>query len=162
MKLLRPQLWRCLSIGCVLLMWSSLAVAQLAPTGGHYAGRPSDTGYGGTFVNATGNFATTIPLDLPPARGGLPIPLEIKYGARGVGAAGLGWDIPFSYIQRDRTFAHRRPAHLPNTPPQPRERVFLSLLGAGGELMRDGDAWVVRTGTLELTVHEPRRRVPRL
>src|SRR5712692_4834016 len=100
--------------------------AQLAPTGAHYAGRPSDTGHGGTFVNATGTFAAAIPLELPPARGGLPIPLQIRYGARGVGAAGLGWDLPLSYIQRDRTFAHRRPASSPGALPVPRERAYLS------------------------------------
>ena len=37
------------------------AFAQLAPTGSHYAGRPSDTGYGGTVTNATGTFAAAIP-----------------------------------------------------------------------------------------------------
>jgi hypothetical protein len=93
------------------------AFAQLAPTGEHYAGRASDTGYGGTVANATGTFATAIPLELPPARGGLSIPLQITYGARGVGAAGLGWDIPLSYIQHDRTFAHRRPESTPGPCP---------------------------------------------
>src|SRR5438874_7007465 len=32
------------------------ALAQLAPTGQHYAGRPTDTGYGRGFVAATGTF----------------------------------------------------------------------------------------------------------
>lgn len=98
--------------------------AQLAPTGEHYAGRASDTGYGGTVVNATGTFATAIPLELPPARGDLPIPLQITYGARGVGAAGLGWDLPLSYIRHDRTFAYRRPASSPGALPTPRERAY--------------------------------------
>jgi hypothetical protein len=48
---------------------------------------------------------------LPAEGAGLPVPLRIVSVAHGVGAAGLGWDIPFSYIQRDRTFAHRRPAY---------------------------------------------------
>src|SRR5690349_18047117 len=85
------------------------AYAQLAPTDDHYAGRPSDTGFGGTLVNATGGFATAVPLELPPARGGVQIPLQITYGGGDVGAAGLGWDLPLSYVQFDRTFAHRRP-----------------------------------------------------
>ena len=99
--------------------------AQLAPTGAHYAGRPSDTGYGGTFVNATGTVAATIPIDLQPARGALPIPLQITYGAHGVGAAGLGWDVPLSYIQHDSTLAHRRPASNAGALPNLRERMSL-------------------------------------
>ncbi len=130
------------------------AFAQLAPTGAHYAGRASDTGYGGTFVGATGTFAAAIPLELPPARGGLPIPLQITYGSRGVGAAGLGWDLPLSYIQRDRTLAHRRPASGPGAIPGGRERAYLSLLGQSVELVPKGSVWVARSGTLELTVRE--------
>src|SRR6266436_2656924 len=105
------------------------AFGQLAPTGEHYAGRASDTGFTGGLVNQTGTYAATVPLDLPAARGGLPVPLQIVYGAHGAGAAGLGWDIPLSYIQRDRTFAHRRPLSAPGTLPVPRERTYLSLLG---------------------------------
>jgi RHS repeat-associated protein len=130
------------------------AFAQLAPTGEHYAGRPSDTGYGGSRVDATGVFATAIPLELPPARGELPIPLQITYGARGVGAAGLGWDVPLSYIQHDSTLAHRRPASSAGALPQLRERTYLSLLGQSAELMLDGDVWVARSGTLELAARE--------
>jgi hypothetical protein len=126
------------------------AFAQLASTGDHYASRPSDTGYGGTVANATGTFSATVPLDLPPARGGIPIPLQIVYGARGAGAVGSGWDIPLSYIQHDRTFAHRRPDSWPGTLPNPRERVFLSLLGQRVELLLQSDGWVARSGTLEL------------
>jgi hypothetical protein len=108
-------------------------LAQQAPTGAHYAGRGTDTGFGGSLVSSTGSYSTSIPLDLPAERAGLPVPLQISYGTRGVGAAGLGWDIPFSFIRRDRTFAHRRPAGY--APPQPRERTFISLLGASGELV---------------------------
>lgn len=97
------------ALALVMLVASPRVFAQEAPTGGHYAGRPSDTGFGGTHVNATGAFPAAVPLDLPAARGGLPIPLQIVYGGRGCGAAGLGWDIPLSYVQRDRTLAHRRP-----------------------------------------------------
>ena len=105
------------------------AFSQLAPTGEHYAGRASDTGYFGGLINATGAYPATIPLDLPAARGGLPVPLQIVYRSHGVGAAGLGWDIPLSYIQRDRTFAHRRPLSGANMLPVPRERAYFSLSG---------------------------------
>jgi hypothetical protein len=137
-----------------IVAFSPQVLAQLAPTGEHYAGRASDTGYGGTVVNATGTFASAIPLELPPARGDLPILLQITYGARSVGAAGLGWDLPLSYIQHDRTFAYRRPESSPGVLPSPRERAYLSLGGQSVELVLDGSSWVARSGTLEFTARE--------
>jgi hypothetical protein len=141
----------CFALVCVL---AAQASAQLAPTGAHYAGRASDTGYGGTFVGATRIFAASVPLQLPSSRGGLPIPLQIVHGGRGVGAAGLGWDVPLSYITRDRSFAYRRPASSPGVLPVPRERVFLSLAGESLGLMRRGKDWIARSGTLELVARE--------
>src|ERR1700719_4193397 len=137
-------MWRLVKCLTTALLFIGVvqAAAQLAPTGEHYAGRTSDTGYGGTVANATGTFATTIPMEFPPARGDLPIPLQITYTARGVGAAGLGWDLPLSFIQRDRTFAHRRPASSPGVLPAPREHAYLSLLGQGVELVHDSTGWV--------------------
>ncbi|HKR23157.1 MAG TPA: VCBS repeat-containing protein, partial [Pyrinomonadaceae bacterium] len=139
----------------VVLLAPLMVFAQEAPTGAHYAGRASDTGRGGSFVNAAGTFPASVPLDLPGARGGLPVPLQVVYGGRGVGAAGLNWDIPLSYILRDRTLAHRRPAfssvyQLPSM----RERAYLSLMGQRTELIFDGQAWVARIGTLELNVRD--------
>src|ERR1043166_2571240 len=84
------------------------ASAQLAPMGGHYAGRSSDTGYAGS-VNSSGGYQASVPLDLPPARGGMPVPMQLVYGEHGFGAGGLGWDVPLSYIRRDKSIAHRRP-----------------------------------------------------
>jgi RHS repeat-associated protein len=132
----------------------SQAFAQLAPSGEHYAGRPSDTGYGGTDVDASGNLPSSIALDLPPVRGGLPIPLQIVYGPHRVGAAGLGWDIPLSYLQQNATFAHRRPASAAGAAPTPRQRTTLSLLGQTADLIQQGDEWVARVGTLELIVRQ--------
>ncbi len=82
----------------LVLLMSGMVPAQLAPTGSHYAGRASDTGHGGSMVSVTGGFGASIPLDLPTARTGLPIPLQIVYGGRSVGAAGLGWDIPLNSV----------------------------------------------------------------
>ena len=147
MQWCRSQWWFCLVLGLVVLLAPWPTTAQLAPTGGHYAGRPSDTGYVSGMVNVTGGFAASVPLDLQPARGGLPVPVQITYGARGVGAAGLGWDVPLSYVRRDTSFARRRPAFGDNTPPQPREQVFLSLHGRGMDLIRQGEEWVVRKQT---------------
>ena len=104
--------WRRLLTCAVVSLASSLyvppAAAQLAPTGAHYAAQASDTGFAGS-VNSSGGYGASVALDLPAARGGLPIPVEIVYSDRGVGAAGLGWNVPLSYIYRDRTIAHRRP-----------------------------------------------------
>lgn len=154
MKWINSLLSFWLVLGLVVSMVPREAAAQFAPSGAHYAGRPSDTGYGGTFVNATGVYAASVSLDLPAERAGLPVPLQIVYGGRGVGAAGLGWDIPLSYIKRDRTLAHRRPAYGQYVLPEARERVYLSLLGQGIELIPNGQTWVARNGTLELTVRK--------
>lgn len=143
--------WRTALLVVVL---APTAFAQLAPSGDHYAGRPSDTGFGGTIVNATGSFAASIPFDLPTSRGGVPVPLQVNYVGGAAGAAGLGWDLALSYIQQGRTFAHRRPASAPDALPAPRERMYMSLLGQGGELIHDGSLWVARYGTLALTVRQ--------
>src|SRR6266496_692980 len=100
--------WRTwLSLG-VFSLAAALAArparAQLAPTGGHYAARASDTGFEGG-VSSSGQYGASVPLDFPGAHHGLPIPVEIVYGEHGVGAAGLGWDVPLSYIRRDTTMA---------------------------------------------------------
>jgi hypothetical protein len=129
------------------------AAAQLAPTGGHYAARASDTGYAGA-VNSSGGYGASVPLDLPGARGGLPIPLQIVYGERGVGAAGLGWDVPLSYIRRDNTFAHRRPVGTPDVDPQAREQVSLVLNGQRLNLVQTASGWVAQRDAPDLDIRE--------
>src|SRR5262245_2532532 len=93
----------------VVLSLPGNTAAQLAPTGGHYAGRGSDTGHGGAAVSPNGTFAASVPLELPPSRRGLPVPVSLVYGAKGFGVAGVGWDVPQSYVRLDTSFAHRRP-----------------------------------------------------
>jgi hypothetical protein len=146
---MRRSLWLCLVVLAV-----PGAFAQLPPSGAHYAGRSSDTGHGGGLVNATGAIAASIPLQLPEAREALPLPIQITYGNSGVGAAGAGWHLPLSYVQRDRTFAHRRPASTPNALPRPRERIHLSLLGHTIELAQSGAEWIARRGTRQLLARE--------
>jgi hypothetical protein len=147
-----------------VLAWFILAVlltplpaAQLAPTGGHYAARASDTGFAGA-VNSSGGYGASVPLDLPAARGGLPVPVQIVYGGHRVGAAGLGWDVPLSYIFRDTTIAHRRPANLPDASPQAREQVLLMLDGQRIDLVRNAadTAWVARRDGAQLEVRDLR------
>src|SRR5262249_21759582 len=84
--------------------------------------------------------------------GNLPVPLQITYGARGFGAAGLNWDIPLSYVQVEAFFAHRRPSPLSDTAPVPRQRIIVSLLGQKLDMVPKGTDWVARVGAMQLTL----------
>jgi hypothetical protein len=131
------------------------ARAQIVPTGTHSAARPSDTGFEGA-VNSAGAYGASVPLNFPPARGGLPISVQIVYGDRSVGAVGLGWDIPTSFIRRDGTIAHRRPANLPDATLQPREQLSLMLEGQRTDLVRNASntAWLARRRNAQIEVRE--------
>src|SRR6476646_6526568 len=99
---------RCRNRSCAVGQWvAALAVslcfigvagAQLAPTGDFYAGRQNATGFSGK-VNAAGGYASTVPLDLPTPRGGITVPVEVSFGGHDVGAAGVGWDVPLSFVR---------------------------------------------------------------
>src|SRR5262249_54481258 len=132
---MRGRSWLSLAIVSIAALVAGPAAAQLAPTGGHYAARASDTGFTGG-VTVSGGYSASVPLDLPGARGGLPVPVAIVYGERGVGAAGLGWDVPLSYIRRDLTVAHLPPPGPSRAAPQPRHRVMLVLGGTPMEVGR--------------------------
>jgi hypothetical protein len=150
---MRLKYW--LSFSCFVLaaaLAPRLAAAQLAPTGGHYAGR-SDTGYAGG-ASSSGAYQTSVPLDLPGARGGLPIPVQIVYGDHGVGAAGQGWDVPLSYIRRDTTLAWRRPLGNAEAAPQARAQVSLVLDGRRLDLVATATAWVAQRDAPDLRVRE--------
>ena len=152
---------RWLSLGCIALgasLAASPASAQLAPTGGHYGGKPSDTGFEGA-VNSSGGYSASVPLDLPGARGGLPVPVHVVYAERGFGAAGLGWDLPLSYLLDDTTFARRRPVGTPGVAAQPREQVSVVLDGQRIDLVRTANAWVARRDAADLAL-ESRAREP--
>jgi hypothetical protein len=153
------RLFSLLCLGFVVLTAPRQATAQLAPTGGHYAARPSDTGFSGA-VNSQGAYGASVPLDLPKARGNLPVPLRISYGGNRVGAAGVGWDVPLSFIRRDTTIAHRRPANNPDTippvdaSPRAREQLSLTLDGERKDLVLNaaGTAWLARRNDAQLEV----------
>ncbi len=133
----------------------SVAKGQMAPTGDHYAARASDTGFGGA-VNSSGGYGASVPLALPPAQGGLPVPLRIVFGGNRVGAAGQGWDVPLSFIRRDTTIAHRRPANNPGASPQAREQLSLTLDGSRTDLVRNAanTAWLARRNGAQLEVRD--------
>lgn len=129
------------------LAFPAVVRAQIAPSGTHYATRPSDTGHDAVGPNQNGGFAPALPLDLPPARGGLPIPLQVAFGTRGFGAAGVGWDIPLSYVLIEQSFAHHRPAYNPGASATPRERVTVALPGRQADMIPQGDDgmhWIAR------------------
>lgn len=134
--------WLVFVVGlCVLPRASE---AQLAPTGAHYGARSTDTGFSG--ADAGGGYSTSIPLDLPPARGGLPLPVQIVSGTRAYGAFGLGWDLPISVVHIDRSIAHRRPGGAPNRPISDRQRVTVSLPGRSSEMVfrQSTQSWIGR------------------
>jgi RHS repeat-associated protein len=135
---------------------TSPATAQLAPVGDHYAARPSDSGHAGA-VNSQGGFDVSVPLDLPVARGGLPVPLRIAYGGNRVGAAGVGWDVALSYVYVDTTAAHRRPMLLLDAPPRVRSRAVLVLDGERMELVRSATSprtWLARRNGVQLELRD--------
>lgn len=137
------------------LVAASPARAQVAPQGSHQAGRPSDTGFAG-LVNSSGGYNTSIPLDLIPAKRDLPVQVQVSYGGRAVGAAGMGWDVSISYILRDTTYAHRLPGYdaslgAGGSPPLGTERLTLMLDGRSTLLMRKGNQ---QTSTVWVPVHD--------
>src|SRR5262245_39037341 len=117
--------------------------SQVAAVLAAFAAQASDTGFSGS-VNSSGGYGAAVAIDLPASRGGLPIPVEIVYRERGVGAAGLGWDVPLSYIYRDRTIAHRRPMPLADGAWQAREAITLVLGGRQVDLVQTASGWAAR------------------
>jgi RHS repeat-associated protein len=96
---------------------------------------------GSGALGPTGAYTTSVPLSLPPPRGDFPVPLSVIYtGGNRVGAAGVGWSIPISYVRQSTTLSRRKPVHkialqtddetLPKTAP----RLFLDM-GSGPMLM---------------------------
>lgn len=126
--------------------------AQLATANGHDGGNAVARGFAG--LSNSGAYSAAIPLNLPSERAGLPIPVQITYSEHGVGAAGLRWDVPLSFIRRDVTFAGRRPVGIPNVAPQPREQVVLMLDGRRMDLIRTSTAWVPRSDASDIRARE--------
>ena len=153
-------------LGVVLAapLLASGASAQTAPViGDHYAARASDTGFAGA-VNSSGGYSASVPLDLPAARGGLPIPLQVVHGGNRFGAAGIGWDVPLSFIQFNRAsngsanqnVAYHRPLASGDAAPQGRDFATLTLDGSTTDLVRNAasTAWVGLRGSQQLEVRD--------
>lgn len=113
------------------------ALAQQNPIGDHDAPLGTGGGYGAGSVSPSGQYATALPLDLPPPRGDVPLPLSVTYtGSSQVGEAGLGWSVPFAYVLVSNSVSRRKPYHTEalTVAPSAPERVFLDL-GGGPMLM---------------------------
>jgi hypothetical protein len=70
------------------------------------------------------------------------VPVQVVYGARQVGAAGLGWDVPLTYIYHAKNLAHRRPS-----PALASQDRLTMMFGSGSiGLVRNAanTAWVAR------------------
>lgn len=149
-----------------MLTVATVASAQVAPEQTHTT-VGAGAGMDGA-VSPSGGFGTSIPLDLPSPRGSVPIPLAVSHtGSTRAGVAGLGWDVPISYVRRSTTAWRRKPWAYQTTStmshPIGSERVTVSLGGqvhlmravgstwwpARGrsfmELRRSGNEWSLRT-----------------
>ena len=139
-----------LGIALAAPLLSSVAMAQDAPVlGGHY---PGGGGAGGG-----GDYATSVPLDLPSARGIPLLPLQVVRGGNRVGAAGLGFDVPFSSIHFDRTVAYRRPIGEGNGAASAREQLTLVLNGSSTLLVRnaaDAASWLALRNDAQMEVRD--------
>jgi hypothetical protein len=123
-----------------------------APVGAHHAGHGPDNGGGRGYT-------AQVPLRLPAARGGLPIPVTLTVGGTRVGALGRGGDVQLSFISDVSSFAELRPVAGHDGGTVARRRVTLSLLGDSMELMlhsadSSGETWIAQRNHPELTVRK--------
>lgn len=128
---------------CALALAPSYASADEEPSTSQNSS--SDTGHADQ-VNASGGFGVSVPLDLPPTRSGIELPISISSGGRHVGAVGLGWDMPLSFIRTDVSIARRKPANRESL--ASRQLVTMSI---GGQIIElqvkwSGGGWVDRRG----------------
>src|ERR1051325_6834054 len=155
---------RAVSLLVVVLAFAPMtARAQLAPMGGNAAGRASDTGYTGGVIDSGGGYGASVPLEVAPSRHVLAVPVGIRYIGRGMGSAGLGWDVPISYVRRERTLAGQRPKGNPSVDgrdgveadPEAPERVFVVLNGQRMDMVpKEAGVWVPRFGGPQLKLRD--------
>jgi RHS repeat-associated protein len=128
------------SLGAVLL--PLVSAAEVAPVELIYQQAEVRSGDGG--------YSTSVPLDLPAERGGLPVPVSLVHGGKRMGAAGRGWDVPLSFIRENRSFAHRRPTANAAGAPEVPLQVELLLLGVGTKMVPEGTGYVPQRGNASL------------
>ncbi len=117
-----------LTCAALVLVASVAHAQQVSPVGA------DDTTVGpGTGVlspvSATGGYQTVAPIELPKSRGRFTIPFAVRYvGGPSTGAAGVGWDVPLSFVRRSDTWWRRKPvSYVPDFVIP--ERIVLSLGG---------------------------------
>src|SRR3954469_5790602 len=117
----------------LLLATTALAWAQAGPDGAHQTSVGPGAGLE-SGASPTGAFAASIPLDLPPPRGHLPIPVSIVYtGSTRAGAAGAGWGGPISDVRRSHSSWRRFPGGAQPGTETAAERLYVSI-GGGAQL----------------------------
>lgn len=127
------------TLALVLLLGLSRATAQ-APVAGMHTTQGGGAGLTAS-VTANGGYATAVPLDLPSPRGPVPVPVSIVHtGSPRAGAAGLGWDVPISYVRRSTTAWQRKPAADDTVGAG--ERIVVALGGAPSLMVPRGDHYV--------------------
>ena len=118
----------------------------------------------GAASSPTGGFGASVPMSLPTPPSGLPVPVSIQYsGPARDGDAGVGWEVPLSYVRLQTSTWRRKPSLTSANNDASAARVFVSLNGAstlmvphGGvripyagsqymELSREGLGWTLRT-----------------
>ncbi|HTK16588.1 MAG TPA: VCBS repeat-containing protein, partial [Acidimicrobiia bacterium] len=136
-----------------LLFSTATARAQspVAPMGAQNVALGPGTGVTAP-VSPTGGVAASVPLSLPAARGGVPVPLSIIYtGSARVGAAGAGWDIPLSYVRVSSSATRRKPSVSSSSDLQGvvGEQITVTLGGATTIMVpRSGsDVWIPAVGS---------------
>jgi hypothetical protein len=88
---LRFPLVKTLLIACALSLVGAAGQAQQIPIGAHYGARGADSGFGSGSVTPTGSYATSVPIAVPRARSGLPVPVDLRYtGGSHVGEGSVG------------------------------------------------------------------------
>jgi hypothetical protein len=155
MKSRHARLW---VLAAVAWLVPTIAAAQSIAPGTPMGGRATDTGFSGT-VNSTGGLTQSVPFDFPPERTGIPLPVRLVHSGRRMGIAGLGWDLPLSYIQRERSLLRRLPSADANGNVMMSERLVLALNGETHVLVRKGDpvastVWVPREDRPQFEVHD--------
>jgi len=82
-----------------------------------------------------------VPLELPQPRGAIPVPISVVHsGSPRAGVAGLGWDVPLSYVRRSTKPWHRKPSAYPR--PGAGEQLQLVMGGASSLMVASGDHYV--------------------
>lgn len=148
-KVLRPSRCRSLFASALVgaVVCSSLAQAQVAPEGGHHASVGAGAGLGAAS-SPTGGFGASVPMSLPTPPSGLPVPVSIQYsGPARDGDAGVGWEVPLSYVRRQASTWRRKPSLESVNNDASAERVFVSLNGASHLMVRHGDVRIPYAGS---------------